>query len=483
MATTKKLSEVYSSSKAYTVLELIKALSDAMDDNYDTIKEDIKNTIINFNSNVVQTNDFLTEILKAFNYTTTERRELVTEYPYDTNVQPSSTAWTGDMPIWLTPSFFQDGSYGGGSAWTFISLIGVPVEKGQEVGFTDPDDWTNLITEFGLTSLRVNVTKSGYGGYEGFRTSNWTCKESGTYAFTFNSAGLTATKGPTFMKYLSEHFGIVTSWNIYSDLTSLKTEYLPKVTSNVLYEKNIYCFGDSLTYGSYNDRDKTWVALIGDRTGAIMHNLGASGACLASYDTITDDTTTENAGIAEKFVTSPTTYIPATMADEMIYITICFGANDRAKGVPLGLVSDNILASSANYEIIKSPETDENASELHSICKTFYGALYAIYTKIMLNYPKAKVLFMNSWIRTPETTNTDTNLNEEDYADAILDFCQQNNIYCLDTYHTSGIDLSKAFGNKFPDYDTAFDYKGDNHFTDYGNEYISTQIEAALKSR
>jgi len=244
---------------------------------------------------------------------------------------------------------------------------------------------------------------------------------------------------PTQAKYMRfSNFIGDNNENINATITCYYNGYKAENQYNPLYGKKISFMGDSLTHGDYKDPWEAYPALIGARNNATAINLGISGSSVA------------DAGVDR----SPMVNRVDTIPTDSNYIMLMGGANDYNANVPIG-----------NYG------SDDKT--------TFYGAMMYIVDYINNNIPEAKILFATTWRRTADKS-------DEVYADAMIDFCKKANIPCLDMYHESNIHM---FNINWMTVFGAWTYSGDSstimtnrHLNAKGDMFISTQIEAKLKS-
>ena len=172
--------------------------------------------------------------------------------------------------------------------------------------------------------------------------------------------------------------------------------------------KNITCFGDSITWGMQEDNDRTvsYAHLLPNLTLANVIEVGQNGSAICETDSST-----------------PSFIDRVDTIKDQDLVTVLGGTNDFGRNIPLGTMKD----------------TETNT-------KTFYGALKYLIIHITNNNPNARVMFMTPPKLTdniyPHTYDSEGNLvknaagfTEEDYVNAIKKVCSYYSIPVLDLYN------------------------------------------------
>lgn len=178
-------------------------------------------------------------------------------------------------------------------------------------------------------------------------------------------------------------------------------------TYQKLHGKRILVLGDSLTIGSGEAYQNTWLEMLAEKYGAIVHNQGVSGAKIS-----TGGDTTRSSDYANRIDYILNEY-PKGSLD---FFIVQGGANDRNDNVPIGGI-----------------ESTGNG--------TFCGAIRNIIVKIQRHFEDTcRVLFMTTYHRY-DTPNS-IGLTEIDYVNAMKKCCAQFSIPCFDNYADCGIALN-----------------------------------------
>ncbi len=208
-----------------------------------------------------------------------------------------------------------------------------------------------------------------------------------------------------------------------------------------LQNKKIACLGDSITEGiadvSYN-----YVHHLAEMSGAEVLNFGVSATRIATR-LIPYHIESWNESFllrAEK------------MTDKYDVILIFGGTNDYARENP-------------------TPLGDMTSTDEH----TFYGALKALYNKVILAHPEATVVAITPLHRRAEKNYGLEGLELLDYVNAVREVASWYSIPVIDLWNTSGI---QAQNQEIMDL-----YLRDGlHPTQRGAERIAERIYAFLKA-
>jgi len=183
---------------------------------------------------------------------------------------------------------------------------------------------------------------------------------------------------------------------LYNAFVEEKTD-IPKdgivVKNSVLYGKKVIALGDSITWGQSGYEpgisDNPWPEVVGQRTGAIMTNMGLPGSTAAYVGNNPNSDLNRDSLVhmADKLDFS-----------EYDYVFMAYGTNDLSYGVPLG------------------NNTDNNKN-------TFKGAFnYAIKT-IKEKNPDITIIIVTAML--------DSRRNEA-YINAAVQIAKHNGLYCID---------------------------------------------------
>ena len=216
-----------------------------------------------------------------------------------------------------------------------------------------------------------------------------------------------------------------------------------------LHGKTIIVVGDSLTIGSGQAYQNTWLENIRDIYGATIYNYGISGSKISN-------------GGTQMSGNDMCSRIDTILSDHPTcdYFVVQGGANDKNENVPIGAVTN----------------TSNN---------TFCGAIKNMIVKIQRKYGKAcQPLFMTTYHRFDSANNL--GLREEDYVDAMLRTCAYFSIPCFDNYRNSGISLAwteyENPQNLWADRGYVETGTRDYHFSAAAYEYLTPKYAAYLSN-
>ena len=302
----------------------------------------------------------------------------------------------------------------------------VTLKKGDVVGFINDEYYNEYKYNIGIVGT----------SWIGYQTSNKTIDVAGDYVIA-----VTRLASGVDMNYslIQDNFGKITlndNYKISIEEDDLSDYLKNKINSrssddNPLYGKRIGGLGDSLMYGHTLGTDKTWLAKVAKRNNMIAFNYGINGNPLS----VTEDC------MAIRY---------EQMEDDLDYIVVIGGANDNAKGHPIGENTDQTI-------------------------DTFKGALNVLIKGLLNKYPTSKILFM---------TNYQRYSGDQKFVDAMLEICAIYSIPCFDNFRNSGINFNNG---AFLAQREVFDLKNSDgdftkHFTEAGYDFLTTKYEALLKS-
>ena len=270
--------------------------------------------------------------------------------------------------------------------------------------------------------------------------------------------GINCINAPTTGTFIYENKGLKNGSNVRwiiqtaINLNNLNERYIRRIDvnesenntnwcstlSNKLYNKNLICFGDSITQGvgSTDEKTKSYPMIIQNKYGMNVINKGIAGATAGNYDDGYDDI-------------SLLTQIDNAELNNVDYATIFIGTNDFGRGNPGRIIG-------------KKDDMIEN---------TFTGALNIAVKKILEKNPKIKIVFITPMWRQRMAAgdNKDSDFNTFfdkyliDYVNAMIQQGKYNHIPTLNLYDNCLI-------NKY-NYKT---YLADGlHPNDYGYEYLA----------
>ena len=270
--------------------------------------------------------------------------------------------------------------------------------------------------------------------------------------------GIDCINAPTSGTFIYENKGLKNGnevrWIIQTalNLNNLNESYVRKIDiansqnntkwtssiTNKLYNKNLVCFGDSITQGvgSTDEKTKSYPAIIQRKYGMNVINKGISGATAGKYGDGYDDI-------------SLLSQIDNTDLNNIDYVTIFIGTNDFGRGN-----SGRIIGEKGDM-----------------LENTFTGGLNVAVKKILEKNSKIKILFITPmWRqRLAANDNKDSDFNSFDgkylidYVNAMIQQGKYNHIPTLNLYDNCLI-------NKY-NYTT---YLRDGlHPNDYGYEYLA----------
>lgn len=199
---------------------------------------------------------------------------------------------------------------------------------------------------------------------------------------------------------------------VYKEVKS--TIKIPKFVNDVLYEKKMIVFGDSMAYG-HTIPDKVWVKLLAEKYNMNLTNKAQNGTTIVRKTTTMGDS---------KFLDTDSIY--AKVMDNLNnpvdadYVVVFGGTNDIARNdqCPLGTIDD-------------------------ATSQTFYGALNAICQRLIQTYPKGHICFITPYIRNAGLATTEIS---KQYVKAIHDVCEKHGgIPVFDNTVNGALDFSNSY--------------------------------------
>lgn len=272
------------------------------------------------------------------------------------------------------------------------------------------------------SAIWTYLSKAGYKApAANFQTIIGTFTSLNQFTFPYEGAVLNTTSGGSITDLPNNINGVLTvkphnnqyseqilyQYSIQRTLTRLidvnGTPYndWEEISHDVLYGKTVIGIGDSLMAGNQIGNAYTWLNLLKNAHGCIIHNYGKNGNPVAKANG-------ENSSMVERI---DDIYKEVPTAD---YIVVIGGANDKRLNVPIG-------------------------EDLSEDISTFKGALNVLIDKIRRYYPKAHIVFMTNYDRY-RTANT-VGASDIDYVEAMLEICKAKHVFCYDNFHNSGVDF------------------------------------------
>ena len=220
------------------------------------------------------------------------------------------------------------------------------------------------------------------------------------------------------------------------------------IMRDYLFDKTIMAIGDSMVYGQNVGLPNTWLAKIGERTGANTINKGSNGAFMSNYPY----------GISNPKYTS-------------VYQKICNPDNVQGEYI------DDETLNSCDYILIFAGTNDSNSTnpsvpigEVDSVDPLeFCGAMNCIIQKLYERVPTIKIGFITPYQKKDSTKRTDI-------ISAIKNVCAKYSVPVFDNSLNGGL----IFENEHQAQALTL---GDNvHLNVLGHQYVSTKYEAFLRT-
>lgn len=212
---------------------------------------------------------------------------------------------------------------------------------------------------------------------------------------------------------------------------------------NILSNKKMGGLGDSLIKGSSLGNTYTSLYLISQANNMTYTNYGINGNPIANPSNYQEG---NNQGMCVRYT---------DMSNDLDYIVVLGGANDKRLDVPIGQNSDEVVT-------------------------TFKGALNILIKGLLTKYPGKKILFMTNYNRTQDANNL--GLHDIDYVDAMIEMCALYGIPCFDNYRKCGISWKTNIQTSWCDEGV---YEGgsiNRHLSPAGYEFLVPVYESLLKS-
>lgn len=186
---------------------------------------------------------------------------------------------------------------------------------------------------------------------------------------------------------------------------------------DVLHEKKLLVFGDSMAYG-HTIPESVWTKLLAEKHGMILTNFAQNGTTITRKTTTTSGLTfLDTDSIYAKVMDNLNNPVDAD------YIIVFGGTNDIARNdqCPLGTIDD-------------------------ATSQTFYGALNAICQRLIQTYPSGNICFITPYIRNVGLANMEIC---KKYIKAIHDVCEKHGgIPVFDNSVDGGVDFSNSYQAK-----------------------------------
>ena len=212
---------------------------------------------------------------------------------------------------------------------------------------------------------------------------------------------------------------------------------------NILSNKKMGGLGDSLIKGSSLGNTYTSLYLIAQNNNMTYTNYGINGNPISDPDNYSEG---NNEGMCVRY---------SDMANDLDYIVVMGGANDKRLNVPIGNNSDNVVT-------------------------TFKGALNILIKGLLTKYPGKKILFMTNYNRTQDANSL--GLYDKDYVDAMIEMCSLYGIPCYDNYRNCGISWYTNIQTSWCDEGVYLGESINRHLSPAGYEFLVPVYETLLKS-
>lgn len=306
-------------------------------------------------------------------------------------------------------------------------------------------DWATssdggFLTQDLKTRLTIQSGVSGTVSFAGISGVVYiTATRSGTQITGFNAVrfkNYNGTDPVIFAIFASSANGYVaTSIYDYGD----RLEYTSYNARNPLFGKKIGAIGDSLIYGNNLGNGHVWLHKLALKNHMTEYNYGINGNPIAA---------------ASGYSGQPMSVRYSDMADDLDYVVVLGGANDRRLNVPIGTESD-------------------------ATNTTFKGALKILIEGLLTKYPGKKILFLTNYNRVQGLNSA--GLEDKDYVDAMLEMCALYGIPCFDNYRKSGISWHTDLQTSWADEGVSLGGSINRHFSDAGYDFLLPVYEQLLK--
>lgn len=183
---------------------------------------------------------------------------------------------------------------------------------------------------------------------------------------------------------------------------------------DVLHEKKLVVFGDSMAYG-YTIPESVWTKLLAEKHGMILTNFAQNGTTITrKTTTMSGATFLDTDSVHAKVMNNLNNPVEAD------YIIVFGGTNDIARNdqCPLGTIDD-------------------------ATSQTFYGALNAICQRLIQTYPSGNICFITPYIRNAGLATTEIC---KQYVTAIHEVCEKfGGIPVFDNTVNGALDFSNSY--------------------------------------
>lgn len=214
-------------------------------------------------------------------------------------------------------------------------------------------------------------------------------------------------------------------------------------SDNILSNKKMGGLGDSLIKGSTIGNTYTTLYQIAQNNNMEYVNYGINGNPISNPSNYNEG---NNQGMCVRYT---------EMDNDLDYVVILGGANDKRLNVPIGNNNDNVVT-------------------------TFKGALNILIQGLLTKYPTKKILFMTNYNRTQDAN--DLGLHDIDYVDAMIEMCGLYGIPCFDNYRKCGISWKTNIQTSWCDEGVYLGGTINRHLSPAGYEFLIPVYESILKS-
>ena len=216
-----------------------------------------------------------------------------------------------------------------------------------------------------------------------------------------------------------------------------RVQFSSYLSLNPLWNKKIGGLGDSLMAGNTLGNNYTWLNKLAKKYNMTPFNYGINGSTIAYSNA------------------NPMCIRYNDMDDNLDYIIVIGGANDKNKNIPIGQNNDNINT-------------------------TFKGALNILIEGLLQKYPSKKILFLTNYNR--YQTQNNIGLTDKDYVDAMIEICEKYAIPCFDNYRKSGISWETNIQTSWCDEGISLGQSMNRHLSDEAYNFLVPVYESLLKS-
>ena len=215
---------------------------------------------------------------------------------------------------------------------------------------------------------------------------------------------------------------------------------ITNLSENILNGKKMCGLGDSLIAGSNLGNTATSLYKIAEKNNMVYTNYGVNGNPIAKSNNYSQE------AMCERYT---------EMDNNLDYIVVLGGANDRRLNIPIG---------------------SNDSSDLY----TFKGALNTLIKGLLTKYPGKKILFLTNYNRIQG--NNDIGLSDKDYVDAMIEMCELYAIPCFDNYRKCGISWYTDLQEDWADETASSGGSANMHLSDEAYDFLVPVYENLLKS-